>query len=121
MKSLLKNGREQKGLKTREVAQLLQIDQALVSKFENGLRRPTKEHLIKLAGLYEINLREITILWLKEKILQEIEGEEFGLEALDQIAHENAPQQPEIEDPLAKLLSEVDALRNKIEGIRDAK
>ena len=33
MKTLLKNAREQKGLKTREEAQLLGIDQALISKF----------------------------------------------------------------------------------------
>ena len=43
MKTLLKNAREQKGLKTREVAQLLGIDQALISKFESGTRKPTRE------------------------------------------------------------------------------
>ena len=36
MKTLLKNAREQKNIKTRELAQLLGIDQALISKFENG-------------------------------------------------------------------------------------
>ena len=40
MKTLLKNAREEKGLKTREVAQLLGIDQALISKFESGSRKP---------------------------------------------------------------------------------
>ena len=38
MKLLLKNAREKKNLKTREVAQLLGIDQALISKFESGAR-----------------------------------------------------------------------------------
>jgi transcriptional regulator with XRE-family HTH domain len=45
--TLLKEAREQK-LKTREVAQLVGIDQALISKFESGIRRPTKEQVIKL-------------------------------------------------------------------------
>jgi transcriptional regulator with XRE-family HTH domain len=44
MKTLLKEARELKGLK-REVAQLVGIDQALISKFESGIRRPTKEQV----------------------------------------------------------------------------
>jgi transcriptional regulator with XRE-family HTH domain len=41
MKTLLKEARELKGLK-REVAQLVGIDQALISKFESGNRGPPK-------------------------------------------------------------------------------
>jgi transcriptional regulator with XRE-family HTH domain len=41
MKTLLKEARELKGLK-REVAQLVGIDQALISKFESGNRSPPK-------------------------------------------------------------------------------
>ena len=48
MKNLLKEAREIKGFKTREVAQLLGIDQALISKFESGSRKPTKDQVIKL-------------------------------------------------------------------------
>lgn len=82
MKSLLKNGREKIGLKTREVAQLLSIDQALISKFESGARKPTKEQVIKLAELLEIDYETLMIAWLKEKILYEIENEEFALKAI---------------------------------------
>ncbi len=49
MHQMLKIAREQKGLKTREVAQLLGIDQALISKFETGNRKPTRDQLVKLA------------------------------------------------------------------------
>ena len=35
MKELIKTARIQRGIKTRELAQMLGIDQALVSKFEN--------------------------------------------------------------------------------------
>ena len=81
MKTLLKNAREKKGLKTREVAQLLGIDQALISKFESGSRKPTRDQVIKLASLLEIDLETIMVAWLKEKILYEIGQDEFALKA----------------------------------------
>ena len=43
MRTILKTAREQKNIKTRELAQLLGIDQALISKFENGSRKPTRD------------------------------------------------------------------------------
>ena len=72
MKTLLKEARELKSLKTREVAQLLGIDQALISKFESGSRKPTKDQVIKLATLLEIDFETIMVSWLKEKIIHEI-------------------------------------------------
>jgi transcriptional regulator with XRE-family HTH domain len=45
LKTLLKNAREQKQLKTRELAQLLGIDQALISKFESRSRNQLKNKL----------------------------------------------------------------------------
>ena len=67
MKTLLKNAREQKGLKTREVAQILGIDQALISKFESGTRKPTKDQISKLSQLLEIDYETLMIAWLKKK------------------------------------------------------
>jgi transcriptional regulator with XRE-family HTH domain len=49
MKTVLKISREKKGLLIRELAQQLGIDQALVSKFESGNRKPTREQILKLA------------------------------------------------------------------------
>jgi transcriptional regulator with XRE-family HTH domain len=54
-------GTRTKGLKKREVAQLVGIDQALISKFESGIRRPTKEQ-VKLAILLEIDFESIMVL-----------------------------------------------------------
>lgn len=122
MQSLLRNARKKKGLKTREVAQLLKIDQALISKFESGQRNPTKNQVIKLAELLEIDLETIMILWLKEKILREISGETLALKALEAAKAELNPEiQPEIKpaaDPLQKLLDEMDALKHKFENLR---
>lgn len=118
MKSLLKISREQKGLKTREVAQLLSIDQALVSKFESGTRKPTKDQIIKLAALLEINFETLMILWLKEKIIHEIGQEEFALQALKDaeaaIITLRISSANKISPQLQKLLDEIDLLKLKI-------
>ena len=122
MKSLLKNGREKKGLKTREVAQLLSIDQALISKFESGTRKPTKEQVIKLAELLEIDYETLIIAWLKEKILNEIENEEFALKALavveQELKYKKSVSKIELSDALEKILKEIDILKTKMDTFR---
>ena len=82
MKTLLKNAREKKGLKTREVAQLLGIDQALISKFENGSRKPTKDQIAKLASILDIDFETLMVIWLKERILYEIGDDDLALKAM---------------------------------------
>jgi Fic family protein/DNA-binding XRE family transcriptional regulator len=120
MKTLLKNAREQKGLKTREVAQLLGIDQALISKFESGGRKPTREQVIKLASLLEIDLETILVAWLKEKILHEIGQDEFALKALlvaeQEIRYQSKSSKKKISTTLQKILDEIDILKTKLDG-----
>lgn len=122
MKNLLKNAREKKGLKTREVAQLLRIDQALVSKFESGTRKPTKEQIKKLAALLEINFETLMTVWLKEKIIYEIGQEEFALQALKdaevEIKSLRITSANKISSQLQKLLDEIDKLKLKLESFR---
>lgn len=119
MKSLLKNAREKKELKTRELAQLMGIDQALVSKFETGSRKPTKEQVIKLASILEIDFELLMVSWLKEKILNEIGQEEFALKALklveDEIKHLKIAVANKISVKLQKLLDEIDSLKTKLD------
>ena len=55
MRTLLKNAREEKGIKTRELAQLLGIDQALISKFESGSRTVSYTHLVQEGFLDKTN------------------------------------------------------------------
>ncbi|HEY4617200.1 MAG TPA: Fic family protein [Flavobacterium sp.] len=122
MKSLLKNAREQKGLKTREVAQLLSIDQALVSKFESGTRKPTKEQITKLSALLEINFETLMTVWLKEKIIYEIGQEEFALQAIKDAEAEikslRISSANKISPQLQKLLDDIDALKLKLQTFR---
>jgi Fic family protein/DNA-binding XRE family transcriptional regulator len=122
MKTLLKNAREQKGLKTREVAQLLGIDQALISKFENGSRKPTKDQVIKLASLLEIDFETLMVAWLKEKILYEIGHDEFALKAMkvaeDEIKYIRSSATKKISGDLQKLINEIDLLKTKLDSFR---
>lgn len=122
MKTLLKNAREHKGLKTREVAQLLGIDQALISKFENGSRKPTKDQVIKLASLLEINFETLMVAWLKEKIIYEIGQDEFALKAMNMVREEiennYVATKKSISKKLSTILTEIDTLKAKLNQFR---
>ena len=54
------------GLKLRKLAMATGIDQALLSKYENGSRVPPETHLGLLSAVYQAASRELRILWLAE-------------------------------------------------------
>lgn len=122
MKQLLKNAREKKNLKTREVAQLIGIDQALISKFESGSRKPTKDQIIKLASLLEIDLETLMVAWLKEKILYEIGNDDFALKAMNLVREETESSygiaKRQFSKNLTILLAEIDSLKDKLDTFR---
>ncbi len=122
MKTLIKNAREQKGLKTREVAQLLGIDQALISKFENGSRKPTKDQVVKLSSLLGIDFETLMVAWLKEKIIYEIGQDEFALKAMNMVREEIQNNYITVKKSLSKnllsILEEIDLLKAKLDKFR---
>ena len=122
MKTLLKNAREKKGLKTRELAHLLEIDQALVSKFESGTRKPTKEQILKLANLLEIDYETLMVAWLKEKIIYEIGDDNLALKALkvaeDEIKLNKKSSGKLISKTLQSVLDEINILKLKLDQYR---
>jgi Fic family protein len=122
MKTILKNAREQKQLKTRELAQLIGIDQALISKFESGTRKPTREQVLKLAQVLELEHETLMVAWLKERILYEIGNEEFSLKALHLVQEEieNSYQKTKlsISKNLQHILDEIDILKLKLDQFR---
>ena len=123
MKTLLKNAREQKGLKTREVAHLLGIDQALISKFENGSRKPTKDQVIKLSSLLGIDFETLMVAWLKEKILYEIGQDDFAIKAMNLVREEMENSYVSVKKLLSKnlqsILNEIDILKSKLDTFRE--
>jgi Fic family protein/DNA-binding Xre family transcriptional regulator len=88
MKNLIKSKRVQRNLKTRELAQLLGIDQALVSKFESGQRLPTREQIDEIAHHLDIDPSELLAQWLKEKLMRELSDYTIVSRALELIQEE---------------------------------
>ena len=79
---IIREKREEKGLLLRELAASLKIDSAILSKLERGERKPTKEQLIKIAKFLDLDEKELILSWISDKIVYEIAGEEYGIEAL---------------------------------------
>ena len=57
------------------VSASLNIDQAILSKVENGKRRASRELVVKLAGYYKANENDLMVAWLSDKLLYEVENE----------------------------------------------
>lgn len=121
MKTLIKTARVQKNLKIRELAQLMSIDQALVSKFESGSRIPTKLQVSQLSDILDIPHNELMVLWLKEKILIEVANENYASEAIQLVQEELASYRKstvKLSNNLQQLLIEIDALKIQLDKLR---
>jgi len=78
----LRELREQAGISLRKAAVAIDIDVAILSKMERGERKFSKELVLKLAELYKTDADKLVIDFLSEKVLYELEDEDFGLEAI---------------------------------------
>jgi transcriptional regulator with XRE-family HTH domain len=116
MIDLLKNGRENKKITTRELASLTKIDQALISKFENGQRIPTELQIKVLASILEIDLNTLLVAWYKQKLLNRIDFNPQSIQAITEILNEKGITltQSQKEVQIAAILSEIDTLKNKL-------
>ena len=79
---IIREKRKKKGLLLRHVSAQLDIDTAILSKIERGERKATREQIIKLADILELDKESLLIQYLSEKILYEIQDEELGIKAL---------------------------------------
>lgn len=76
--------RDKQGILQRQVAAYLEIDTPMFSKIERGDRRAKRSQVILLAKYFHIDEKEMLTLWLADKILVALEGEdELCLNALD--------------------------------------
>jgi transcriptional regulator with XRE-family HTH domain len=82
---MIKIAREEKGLFLRQVAAHIDIDQAIISKFERGDRTPTREQVEKFIKLYKLNRKQTFTLWLCDKITSLLIDEENAEEALHEV------------------------------------
>lgn len=82
LSTFLKENRKKKELTMKGVAQITQIDQALISKIEKGERLPTENQIKLLVNLYNLDFQEVKKLWLTEKVMNLVQYEELALEVL---------------------------------------
>ncbi len=73
---IIKSKREEHKLFLRQVSALMEIDQAIISKFERGERKPTKEQVLKFAEIYDLNPDELIISWYSDKVAYDLLSEE---------------------------------------------
>lgn len=122
MKTLLKTQRKALGLKSRELAQLIGVDQALISKFESGERIPTEAQVKSLESVLKIQDKQLTILWLKEKILQELNYHPNASDAIQLVREEielySKQSTITLSQDINDLLEEIDALKAQLDNIR---
>lgn len=74
--------REKRGLLLRHVGASIDVDQALISKFERGDRLPTKEQVTRFSKYYELDENDLMAAWLADKILLEIRHEKLAKRAM---------------------------------------
>lgn len=114
MKAILKKARIAKGLKLRELASMLNVDQALVSKFEAGSRKPTRAQVLQLAEILELDAENLLVEWMKEKILYEIGDDAIALKAIiaaeEEVRYRSKINQ-NLPRPLIDQLAEADRLK----------
>jgi transcriptional regulator with XRE-family HTH domain len=84
----LKELREAKGFVQRQVAALLEVDTAYVSKMERNEKPVSRSHIKKLSKLFEVEEKDLMPLWLADKVLQVVDDEQCAPDALTLVLKE---------------------------------
>lgn len=79
---MLRECRQSRQLLLRQVAAALEIDTALLSKFERDERKPNKEQVVAFAAYYDVDANTLLVAWLSDKIAEEVKNEKLASEAL---------------------------------------
>lgn len=76
----LKEIRETRGFNLQDVSLKTDINYTVLSRIETGKRLPTKPQVQSLANFYNYSEQELIKYLISDKILYEIQNEDFGLE-----------------------------------------
>ena len=74
--------RSKQKLLLREIAPLLKMDTAQLSKIERGERQAKKETVLKIAKILNVKTDELLTLWLADQICYVVRDEENALLAM---------------------------------------
>lgn len=79
---IIRTKRETLGLLLRQVSAYVDIDQAVLSKIERNERKPTKELILKIAEILQLDKEELLIQYMSDKIAYEIADEDCANKVL---------------------------------------
>lgn len=74
--------REQQHLYLRQVAPLLEMDTAQLSKIEKGVRQLKREQIPIIAQILKVDEDELLTLWLSDQIYAVVKDEKLANEAI---------------------------------------
>ena len=72
----IKEIREERGMLQRQLSAALEIDTPMYSKIERGERKAKRSQIPIMAALLEVDEKELLTIWLADKVLDTVEGEE---------------------------------------------
>lgn len=78
----IKHLREEKRLLQRHLANLLDMDTAMLSKIERGERRAKRGHLPILAAILQTKEKDLLTIWVADQVCDLIEKEDNANEIL---------------------------------------
>ncbi|MCC7298680.1 MAG: Fic family protein [Bacteroidia bacterium] len=119
---IIQEKRKSSHLLVRELAEKIGVDAALVSKFENDQRIPTKVQISKISNVLNFDHKKLLVSWMGAKLLKEIEDEPYGLEALkvaeEQVKYTITKAKKSVPVNLEGLIKEADLLKEKLNTLR---
>lgn len=74
--------REENNLLLRQVASILEMDTAQLSKIERGERQAKKETVLKISVILKVQEKELLTLWLADQIYEVVKDDENALQAM---------------------------------------
>lgn len=74
--------REKQNLFLRQVASVLEMDTAQLSKIEKGLRQLKREQIPTIAHILKADVDELLTLWLSDQIYAVVKDEKLANEAI---------------------------------------
>jgi Fic family protein/DNA-binding XRE family transcriptional regulator len=122
MKNLIQLSRKKKGYSIKEIANLSGIDAAIISKIESGKRLPTEKQLYLISQHLDIPYKELLILWMKQKMFDEIKNYEVAEEVVS-LLHEdvvkyNISKRRIISNQIQDILNQIDRYKHLLDTKR---
>jgi site-specific DNA-methyltransferase (adenine-specific) len=107
-----KNIREERKLLLEDLSKKTGISKAVLSRIENGKRLPTREQVNQLCKYYKAEKNEIIIQWLSDKLVYEVQDEDFALQAM-QVAEEKIKYGINSHTPINDIILSINGQKGK--------